>query len=81
MKDQSYLDVKFLRRVPKGCPKYDVIKAKLRNASGKEINLYLTPDEAMFFAGNLIQASLEAVVFHKGFSETYIAPRFKDSGL
>lgn len=73
--DPSVLTASYERKLPIGCPYFDVIKANLVNAKGEPFELYMTPDEAMLLANNLIGASLECLFEDKSFHKKYINSR------
>lgn len=75
--DPSEAIAVFDPNVPEGCPPFDVIHLKLKNAMGTEVELRMTPDEALLVANNLIGACMDCMFADPEFSKKYVDSRPK----
>jgi len=65
-----------------GCHKdypYDVIHVELKNMRGQEIEICLTPDEALLLSVQLIAAVLDNQYSSKDFVKRYVLPRLTEA--
>ena len=74
---KNHIEAKYLKRVPKGCPPFDVVRLRMFNMFGKKVEIFFTPDEAMYVANHLLGASMEALCDDPHFQARFITPRLR----
>jgi hypothetical protein len=75
MRNKIY--AKYVKKLPKGCPPFDVIQLMMANNFSEKVEVWFTPDEALMVANKLIEASLGSLHDDKHFLNRFVAAKFR----